>query len=338
MQIRVNIRKLKQTLWLLGVLAFAYSGWTFYDIYSAKKAGTYNPRKKDVFASIVTRDIDEAARAKPKVVGYQSDRYTKLWETLLNGELRKGPDDDVKPVDTTPPVPVVPELSTVIQITTVLFSEEPLGRFVALTYKDEAGGAQGAGKQRRLHLSEGDPLKAPYDAAPYNGKVTSIKAQEVTFHWGEGEVTLTPQLGTGGKGLPFDQFAVRPKDDPLAALPEAPVKSVELSPGKWVIGTDDIARIQGDAQSFLSKELNVRTITPPSGGRSSLEVVEDPPPGSLAAAYGVKAHDRLISVNGIPLSSMSAAANWFKANDSLHEYVIVYERAGEKQTMTIYNK
>jgi hypothetical protein len=146
MQIRVNIRKLKQTLWLLGVLAFAYSGWTFYDIYSAKKAGTYNPRKKDVFASIVTRDIDEAARAKPKVVGYQSDRYTKLWETLLNGELRKGPDDDVKPVDTTPAAPVVPELSTVIQITTVLFSEEPLGRFVALTYKDEAGGAQGGGQ------------------------------------------------------------------------------------------------------------------------------------------------------------------------------------------------
>jgi S1-C subfamily serine protease len=82
----------------------------------------------------------------------------------------------------------------------------------------------------------------------------------------------------------------------------------------------------------------VRTITAAQRGRSSLEVVEDPPPGSLAAAYGVKAHDRLISVNGIPLSSMSAAANWFKANDSLHEYVIVYERAGEKQTMTIYNK
>ena len=337
MQIRVNIRKLKQTLWLLGVLAFAYAGWTFYDIYSAKQAGDYTPRKKDVFGAIINRDVDEAARSKPKVVGYQSDRYNKLWETLLNGELRKGPEEPNQPPPV-PAAPVVPELSTVIQITTVLFSEEPLGRFVALTYKDEAGGAAGAGKQRRLHLSEGDPLKAPYDAAPYNGKVTAIKAQEVTFHWGEGEVTLTPQLGTGGKGLPFDQFAVRPKDDPLAALPEAPVKSVELSPGKWVIGTDDIARIQGDAQSFLSKELNVRTITPPAGGRSSLEVVDDPPPGSLAAGYGVKKGDRLISVNGIPLSSMSAAANWFKSNDSLHEYVIVYERAGAQQSMTIYNK
>ena len=44
------------------------------------------------------------------------------------------------------------------------------------------------------------------------------------------------------------------------------------------------------------------------------------------------------NVNGIPLSSMSAAANWFKSNDSLHEYVIKYERAGEAHVMTIYNK
>jgi hypothetical protein len=66
-----------------------------------------------------------------------------------------------------------------------------------------------------------------------------------------------------------------------------------------VIGTDDIARIQGDPQAFLAEELKVRTVTPPNGGRSSLEVLEDPPAGSLAAAYGVKAKDRLISVNGI---------------------------------------
>jgi len=339
MALRVNIRKLKQSLWLLGVLAFAYAGWTFYDIYSAKQAGDYTPRKLKVFEDILTRDKDAAARAKPKVVGYQADRYEKLWQTLLNGELRKGPEDELPPVETAPPVPVVPELSTVIQITTVLYSGDGIESFVALIYKDEAGSAQtGAGKLRGLHLSEGDPLKAPWDGPPYNGKVTSIKTQEVTFHWGEGEVTLTPQLGTGGKGLPFDQFAVAPREDPLKDLPEAPVKSVQLSPGKWVIGTDDIARIQGDAQSFLSKELNVRTITPPSGGRSSLEVVEDPPEGSLAAAYGVKAHDRLISVNGIPLSSVSAAASWFKSNDNLHEYVIKYERAGEAHEMTIYNK
>jgi hypothetical protein len=118
----------------------------------------------------------------------------------------------------------------------------------------------------------------------------------------------------------------------------APAQSQQLSPGKWLIGTDDIGRIQKDPQAFLATELSVRTITPPGGGHSFLEVLEDPPPGSLAAAYGVKAKDRLISVNGIPLHSLSAAANWFKANDDLHEYNIVYERAGQQYTTTVYVK
>ncbi|HZM00466.1 MAG TPA: PDZ domain-containing protein [Planctomycetota bacterium] len=338
MQLRVNIRKLKQVLWLAGVLAFAHAAWTFYDIYSAKQAGDYNARKLKVFEEILNRDIDEASRGKQRAVGYPADRYNKLWESLVSGEVRKGPepeDDDVPPE---PAAPVVPELSTLVQAAAVLYSEEPLGRFVALTYKDEAGAAAQAGKLRRLHLSEGDPLKPPYDAAPYNGKVVSIGMQEVKFQWGEGEVEIRPQLGTGGQGLPFDQFAPTQRDDPLSAIEAAPSESVQLSPGKWLIGTNDIGRIQRDPQSFLSTELNVRTITPPGGGRSSLEVVDDPPPGSLAAAYGVKAKDRLISVNGIPLSSMSAAANWFKSNDNLHEYVIVYERAGQEYTTTIYVK
>lgn len=338
MQLRVNIRKLKQSLWLLGVLAFAYAGWTFYDIYSAKQAGDYTARKLKVFEEILKRDIDEASRGKHRLVGYQADRYEKLWQAFVNGEVRKGLEEELPPGEVEPPAVVVPELSTIVDVAAVLYSEEPLGRFVALTYKDEAGAAAQTGKLRRLHLSEGDPLKAPYDAPPYNGHVKSISMQEVQFQWGEGEVTLTPQLGTGGKGLPFNQFAVAERDDPLKTVEVAPAKSQLLSPGKWVIGTDDIGRIQGDPQAFLATELNVRTITPPSGGHSSLEVMEDPPPGSLAAAYGVKAKDRLISVNGIPLNSLSAAANWFKSNDNLHEYNIVYERAGQQYTTTVYAK
>jgi hypothetical protein len=38
------------------------------------------------------------------------------------------------------------------------------------------------------------------------------------------------------------------------------------------------------------------------------------------------------------MSSLSAAANWFKSNDNLSEYVIVFERAGELHTMTVYAK
>ena len=344
MALRVNIRKLKQLLWFSGVLAFAYAGWTFYDIYSAKQAGEYTARKLKVFEDILKRDMNEASRNKHKAAVYPPTRYDKVWLALVNGEVRKGPEEDVPDGPTEPAAPVVPPLADVIDISTVLYAQDPVLRFVALSYKDEAaaGGAAGAagagGKVRQLHLSEGDPLKPPYDAPPYNGKVLAIGPQEIKFQWGEGDATVTPQLGVGGQGLPFDRFAVPDAEDPLAAIEQAPAQSVELSPGKWIIGTDDIARIERDPQAFLAEELKVRTVTPPNGGRSSLEVLEDPPPGSLAAAYGVKAKDRLISVNGIPMSSLSAAANWFKSNDGLSEYVIVYERAGEQHTMTVYAK
>jgi hypothetical protein len=340
MHLRVNIRKLKQFLWLLCVLAFGYAGWTFFDIYSAKQAGDYTARKAKDFEVILKRDMESSSRAKNQVVGYQPDRFEKLWQTLINGEVRPGPETAAPDLPAEPPKVVVPDLSTIVDLATVLYSDEPLGRFVAITYKDEAPASGGTtpGKARRLHLSEGDPLKAPYDAAPYNGKVLSISMQEVRFAWGDGEVELTPSLGTGGQGLPFDQFAVAEKDDPSAGIVEAPAKSKEIKPGHWVLGTEDLGRIQRDPQVFLAEELNVRTITPPGGGRSSLEVVEDPPPNSLAAAYGVKAKDRLISINGIPLSSLSAAANWFKSNEGLPAYVIVYERAGQQYSTTVYVK
>jgi hypothetical protein len=342
MALRVNIRKLKQLLWFSGVLAFAYAGWTFYDIYSAKQAGEYTARKLKVFEDILKRDIDDASRNKHKAAAYVPDRYEKVWQALVNGEVRKGPEELGPPVDPTPAAPVVPPLAEVVEISTVLYAHDPLLRFVALSYKDEAGagaggGAGAAGKVRQLHLSEGDPLKPPYDAPPFNGKVLAIGSQEIKFMWGEGEATITPQLGVAGQGLPFDQFAIPADEDPLQSM-EAPAQSVEIAPGKWVIGTDDIARIQSDPQAFLAEELKVRTVTPPNGGRSSLEVLEDPPAGSLAAQYGVKAKDRLISVNGIPMSSLSTAANWFKSNDNLSQYVIVFERAGEQNTMTVYAK
>jgi hypothetical protein len=207
MQLRVNVRKLKQFLWLLGVLAFAYAGWTFYDIYSAKQAGEYTARKMKAFEEILKRDIDEASRGKRKGGNYPPARYEKLWQALVNGEVRKGPEEPVPPPPDEPDI-VVGELGSIVRIAKVLYSENPLIRFVALTYTDEAGAAAQTGKLRRLHLSEGDPLKAPYDAPPYNGRVKSIGMQEVVFQWGDGEVTLTPKLGTDGKGLPFSQFEV----------------------------------------------------------------------------------------------------------------------------------
>ena len=120
MALRVNIRKLKQLLWFSGVLAFAYAGWTFYDIYSAKQAGEYTARKLKVFEDILKRDMNEASRNKHKAAVYPPTRYDKVWLALVNGEVRKGPEEDVDDGPIEPAAPVVPPLADVIDISTVL--------------------------------------------------------------------------------------------------------------------------------------------------------------------------------------------------------------------------
>jgi hypothetical protein len=243
---------------------------------------------------------------------------------------------------------VVPDLSTILDVGLIVYSGNPVERFVALTYQADAGKAAGgtpaagglptAGKQVRLHLSEGDPLKPPYDVAPYNGKVLRIGLQEVVFQWGEvgQEVKLTPGLGSDGKGLTMDQFHVSPVEDPSAGVAVAE-QSTQLKEGHWLMGTKDLARIKEDPQRFLSEELNVRSVTASSGGRTELEVPEVKD-GSLAAQYGVKSGDKIISVNGFPMSSISAAINWAKANPDLPEYVVAYDHAGQTKVVTIHVK
>ncbi len=348
MQLRVNIRRIKLLVWLLCALTFLYAGYTFYEIYSDKVAGRYSARKSTIFADLLTHNVN-ANSLNPRAGKegfYPEDRYKKLWDALVDGSVRPVDAGPVAPVEPALPQFVLPDLSAIIHIGLVVYSKSPVERFVALSYVADAakggGGAPGgapptAGKEVRLHLSEGDPLKPPYDAGYYNGKVLRIGLQEVVFQWGETEVTLTPSLGSEGGGQTLDQFKVAPSIDPTAGVQKAPDDSVEVAPGHWIIGTKDISRMKHDPQAFMSEELNVHSVTGVSSGRTELEVSEVKA-GSLAAQYGVKTGDKIISVNGFPMSSVSAAINWAKANPDLPMYVIAYEHAGQLKTVTIHVK
>jgi len=348
MQLRVNIRRVKQVIWLLCMLTFVCAGWIFYQIYSDKSAGLYNPRPPRIFEDLLKKNVNESAlNARSNKPFYAEERYKKLWDALVDGSIREVPKDPQGPVAPPPPVFVVPDLSTIVDVGLIVYSSSPVERFVALTYVADAakgggaapaGGAATVGKQMRLHLSEGDPLKPPYDAAPYNGKVLRIGLQEVVFQWGDvgKEVKLTPGLGSDGKGVTLDQFKIAPMEDPSAGI-AAPEQSTELKEGHWIMGTKDLARIKEDPQRFMSEELNVRSVTAASGGRTELEIPEVKD-GSLAAQYGVKSGDKIISVNGFPMSSVSAAINWAKANPDLPEYTVMYEHAGQPKVVTIHVK
>jgi hypothetical protein len=335
MALRINIRKLKQLVWLLGVVTLAYAGWTFFEIYSKKESGNYNPRKSTYFRDVLQSKINDATRDQRNKEFYPPARYEHTWKTLVSYEVRTT-DAPTPPPPPEQPVQKLPELGTIAKVNLVFYSTDPVSRFIALSYPAEKG-AEAAGKTRRLHLSEGDPLRPPYDEAPYNGRVVSIGMQEVTFQWGDGEVVLTPKLGTGGEGVPLSRFEVAEYEDLVGKVPDAPVQSVELKPGQWLMGTQDIEQLSKDPQNFLTEQVNDKTITMPDGGRSQLEITHVEP-GSVAAKYGAQPNDRIISVNGIPMNSVAGAVGWFKQNSGLPTYEIVYERVGQQKTLTIHVK
>jgi hypothetical protein len=339
MQMRINIRKIKQLVWLLCVLVFLLAGWTFFQIFTAKQAGEYQPRKSAFYAELLTRNVKNRGPTNTSWTQYVPERYELLWGALVDGSLRKTEVDTPLVTEQEPEKVALPELDSILDVSLVLYSSDPVSRLVGIKYLTaEAGaGMLTDGKQKRLHLSEGDPLMAPYDAGEFNGKVLEIGLQEVVFQWGEGTVTLSPGLGSDGEGVPLSQFAITKQDNPADDLAEAPVQSVEVRPGHWVMGTSDLESMRRDPQQFMAEEMNVRSITVPGGGRTQLEVTEVKP-NSLAARYGVMAGDRIISVNGIPMNSVASAINWAKANPDLPLYVVVYERNGVIDTTSLYVK
>jgi hypothetical protein len=346
MQIRINIRKAKALIWLLGVGAFVFAGWTFYDIFTQKQAKHYDARSSAFFRKdVLLRNVPDQPQSTRREFYKEAD-FKQLWEAKYDGTIREKASTE-NPIEQPKPVkPTAPPIDTIVQIGLIVWSPQPAERFAAITYKSGGGatppaaGAAGtvASKEEHLHLSEGDPLQPPYDVEPYNGKVVHIDKQEVTFAWGDGEVTITPKLGREGGGKPMNTFVVPgPGEDPTAGLSETPEVTTQLKPGHWIIGKQERERADKDLQGFLNEELNVRTITPSGGGRSSLELT-NVKPGSLASQFGAQTGDRIISVNGIPMNSVSGAVSWFKANAGLPYYVVVYERNGKQDTVTIYSK
>ncbi|MBM3985019.1 MAG: hypothetical protein FJ296_04910 [Planctomycetes bacterium] len=349
MTLRLNIRKLKAGIWLAAAGTFVCAGWVFYDIFTLKQDKHYEPRKRDIFVQQVLKaNVHESAPKVQKNI-FVENEYRALWDARIDGSVPPPP--PAAGGEQAPPEekkPEAPPIETIVDVDLILWAPQPELRFAAIAYK--SGGASGAaaataasaaaaGKQTRLHLSEGDPLQPPWDDEPYNGKVVRIDEQEVVFHWGEGEITVTPKLGADGKGAPVHEFDPQEAEDLVAGL-EVPARTEQLKEGHWILGLEDREQAARDPQTFMEQQLRVRTVTPAAGGRSSLELTQDPEPGSLAAKFGAKKGDRLISVNGVPLSSISSGINWFKQNPNEPVYVVVYEPAGtgKQETITIHNK
>ena len=342
---RFNIRRMKALVWVLCLLALAMAGWTFFEIYSAKTEGEFAPRTGQYFLGLV-QPPDESKAARKAKPFYPEERYKALWEARVDGSVRPKPGPDAggsQGGEIPQAAPKLPDLGSIVSIASIVWSAAGEDRFIAVTYQQPGAPTGGAapvtdsGKVSQLHLSEGDPLKPPYDTSPYNGRVVSIGMQEVVFRWGEEDVKITPKLQSDGEGIPISQWSPKEAEDLAAEFPAAPESTTQVRPGTWVLGTRDIDAARQDPQAFLEQQLRVRTVTPKDGQRTLLELT-DVPDGSLAKQFGFAPKDKIISVNGVPMSSLSSAINWYKQNPDLPVYDIVYESLGQQKTLTIVVK
>ena len=333
----MSIRRLKALLWTLGVFALMGGGYTFFDIYEGKKSGRYDARDQQYSNDLIRRDLDQVEDTGRSGGYYPKDEYEKVWSSRIDGSWPKEVDTTARDAQLaaqqakqrTPPI------ADVLEISAIIWSPDPIDRFIALSYKNESGAG---GKVRQTHLSEGSVLRAPYDEAPYLGRIIEISEQTVRFQWGDGEEVVTPGLGRDGNAPPLKDFVIGQVEDPTADYDEAPEETVELEPGRFLVGTKDIAEMREKGPALLREDVVVRTITPKgTDGRSSIEL-NKVDPDSIAARYGFASGDRIISVNGFPMQSEAAAMNWYKQNDGLPTYVVVYERKGAEKTTTIHNK
>ncbi|MED5329832.1 MAG: hypothetical protein VX916_00900 [Planctomycetota bacterium] len=334
MQIRFNIRSIKTLIWLFCLAVSVAAGLKFWDVYEKKQAGDYRPLGHDWFAAALNSRIEE--RDGDARSFYEDSLQASMWEALVNGEDPSPPppeEDLAEIVDSVEPP--IEALQDVVDIELIVWSPDPLARFAAVTYKETALVSSGT-KELRLHLSEGALLNPPYGSGRYEGRVVEIKPQQVVFMWGGEEVALNPALGVKGDGVIHEDFHLPDAEDPTRDISSWPKVSQEKTPGTWLVGSQDVEQIRkgGSGPSILSK-VSVRTFLPEEGGRTQLEVanVEEE---SVVYRLGVRTGDRIISVNGIPMPSMAAATNWFKANSELGSYTVIYQRAGRDQTMTYY--
>jgi len=337
---RLNIRTLKSLSWLAVVLALGWAGFTFWDIYEGKtKEGRYDPRPRSVFVEILESRTDEARDFRDSRNTYPPKQQEKVWIVRTDGSVKPPPPKPVDPANAKPTKPVeqpIEKLSDVIKISMVVWSSDPLDRFVAVRYADDAKDPTLNAKAKRLHLSPGDPLRSPYDAGRYNGKVLSIDKQAVTFSWGDEEVTLNPPLGREGDGERADEFSVDARRDVLAEVGgKRPKETRRLDDGSVIIGTNDIEQFKNNGAEIFDS-LGVRTVTPKDSSQGMVELTSVPE-DSIIKSYGFKSGDQIISVNGIPMSSTSQAWNWYEQNPDQPSYTVKYLSSGQEKSTTIHN-
>lgn len=181
----------------------------------------------------------------------------------------------------------------------------------------------------------GDELRAPWNAAPFFGKLARVTKDGVAFSWGGEDVLLRtgefdriesmaePKLmpGLDDPGLSDDEIARR--------IAEAKV-SRQVGEHGWFIGTDELATLDEQHETLMA-EIGVGMTFSRKEKRPLLQLNKIPE-GSLAAERGFEEGDIILSINDEPISSKYAAIQYFKQHPGHAKFNVEIERRGTRIT------
>lgn len=151
---------------------------------------------------------------------------------------------------------------------------------------------------------------------------------------GTGEpMSMQPSENVGRVGTPAPAQPRPGQPGQPALAPNDVPESYQENDDVWVIAGKEIDDARGNLDNMIA-ELKPRQ----SYNRDKQEYegvsIGEVPQGSLAQKRGFVAGDTVISINNVPVNNVNDIRNYVRNNKDLPEYVVVFDRRGERKTKT----
>jgi hypothetical protein len=351
---RIKVQTLKSLLWIGNALMGAAILALFVDLwFNVKQKGPREWRlDKKVFEKAIA--VSPSIETRGRTSGVNWSQLRNLHELNVTG--KEPPPPPPPDESTTGPAPPLKPITDVLEIKALIYaSDDSSIRAVSLRYKEDGDGPprppppappvdpereRSPVRSDRAFVRPGEMVRAPYDQAPFFGKLVEVRLDGAIFSWGGEDVLVAP------REMARDVAPVREYAGVDGATPTAPAETAEareeraalareskaLGEHDWYIGTDELERIARDADALLA-EINFGSTYVASEKRTRI-TLKEVPEGSLAFQRGFRERDILKRINGEEISSTAYISDFVKRNPNVRIFTLELERLGTRVTKT----
>lgn len=332
----MNTNQLKVLSW--GTVLLLAAGLSGYLALFVRKL----PETKQTVTPDEIREVLDAVRPE-EVVASNLVAYDDIKASLtqLNWTGKEPPKEIIPegPVEEEVPTSSRPVRDLVAIIMLAVDGDDPDLSIAVLGYKPDSGVTLVSAHQGIAR--PGDALKAPLDHI----FVESVGSESVTFRFEdearEHEVlTHEPSEVSGVFTFVGPDFVMPERDVDQwitsRRIAPPPEETVEIRPGHYRLGTNDVADINDNYTEILSRDIEHVRHRDSNGRYDGIQITRVAA-GSQAAKHGLADGDIIKSINDHPVASVQEVIQFVKNNQELYnEWVVVIENRGRERTVT-YN-